>query len=387
MISLLKYHMRSVFVRWRSTVATILGIALVVAVFVMIQALAAGLEKSSGNTGDPRNLMVVRKGALAESTSVVTKEQINLIRYLPGIALDEKGAPLLSTDLLIVINQPRADLSGAANVLVRGVSKAGIQLRSQVTLTSGRWFEPGKREVVVSSRIASRIANLGLGQSFQTGGQVLTVVGHFDGNRSAFDSELWMDANEARDVFDREDFCSVLLRPQDEKSSAELIAALEGDRRLKMKAVKEVDYYKSQTASAAPIRLLGTFLAVVMSVGAVFAAMNTLYASVGARTREIGTLRVLGFRRRSILAGFLFEGAVLCGIGGVLGCLLALPIHGYSTGTIGFETFAETVFDFQITPELAGKGVLFSIILGLVGSFFPALRAARLPVIASLKAL
>ena len=162
---------------------------------------------------------------------------------------------------------------------------------------------------------------------------------------------------------------------------------LESEKRLKVKAVKEVDHYKEQTRSAVPIRYLGNFLAVVMSVGAVFAAMNTLYASVGARTREIGTLRVLGFRRRSILLGFMVEGVVLAFLGGLAGCCIALPLHGYSTGTIGWETFAETVFDFQITPPLLFQGIMFSLLLGLAGSFLPALRASRIPVIAALKSL
>ncbi len=387
MFSLLKYHVRSVFIRWRSTLATILGIALVVAVFVMVQALAVGLEKSSGNTGDARNLLITRKGALAESTSLITRAQLNIIRYLPGIARDTEGQPIVSADLLIVINLPRRNGEGAANALVRGVSPQGIQLRPQVSLVAGRWFVPGKREVVVSRRLAARFDRLGIGDTVRTSGQDFLVVGHFDGQRSAFDSEIWVAADEARGVFDREDYSSVLLRPESAAASAELVRLLEAERRLKVKAVSEVAYYSEQTKSALPIRILGNFLAIVMSVGAVFAAMNTLYASVGARTREIGTLRVLGFRRRSILGGFLFEGAVLAGIGGVIGCLLALPLHGYSTGTIGFETFAESVFDFQITPALALQGLVFSVCLGLVGSFFPALRASRLPVIASLKSV
>lgn len=387
MMHLFKYHFKSVVVRWRSTAATILGIALVVAVFVMVQSLAVGLEKSSSNTGDPRNLMVTRKGALAESTSLVTREQFNIIRYLDGVARDASGQPVASADLIVVINLPRRGTEGSANVLVRGISPQGRTLRPQVRLESGRWFEPGRREVVASARLAARFGKLQVGDTFSSAGQTLTVVGQFSAERSAFDSELWMDADEARSIYDREDFSSVLLRPSDEVASARVRAALEGDKRLKMKVVREVDYYREQTMTATPIRILGNFLAVVMSIGAVFAAMNTLYASVGARTREIGTLRVLGYRRRSILLGFLLEGALLALAGGALGCLLALPMHGYSTGTIGFETFAETVFDFQITPALLLRGLVFSLAVGLAGSLFPAFRAARLPVIASLKSV
>lgn len=387
MFPLLKYHIRSIFVRWRSTLATILGLALVIAVFVMVQSLATGIEKSSGNSGDPRNLLVTRQGALAETTSIVTREQFNIIRYLPGVAKDSAGQPIASGDVLIIINLPRKEIAGSANVMLRGIAPAGLALRPQVALVEGRWFVPGKREVVVSRRLSGRFANLQIGGNFKTGGVELTVVGIFDGQRSAFDSEIWLDSDEARSAFDRPDFSSVLVRPESDEALQQLRTTLEGNRRLKVKAVREVDYYKEQTRTAGPIRWLGNGLAIVMSIGALFAAMNTLYASVGARTREIGTLRVLGFRRRSILLGFLLEGALLAGISGVLGCLLALPMHGYSTGTFGWETFSEVVFDFQITPALAAKGIVFSIIVGLLGSFLPALRAARLPVISSLKAL
>ena len=387
MFNLFKYHFRSVIVRWRSTSATVLGLALVIAVFVMVQSLAVGIEKSSANTGDPRNFLIVRQGALAETTSIVTRDQFNILRYLPGVAHDASGQPIASADVLIIVNLPRKGDSGSANTMLRGIGPLGRDLRPQVQLVAGRWFDPGHREVVASRRLAGRFANLQIGDKFRTGGVDLTVVGLFDGNRSAFDSEIWLDAEEARSAFDRPDFSSALVRLESEDVAAILKKQLEGEKRLKMKVVREVDYYKEQTRAAGPIRWLGNGLAIVMSIGAIFAAMNTLYASVGARTREIGTLRVLGFRRRSILLGFLLEGAMLAGIAGVLGCLLALPMNGYSTGTLGWETFSEVVFDFQITPALAAKGVVFAIFVGILGSLLPALRAARLPVISSLKAL
>jgi len=387
MFRLFKYHFRSVIVRWRSTAATVLGLALVIAVFVMVQSLAVGIEKSSANTGDPRNFLIVRQGALAETTSIVTRDQFNILRYLPGVARDASGQPVASADVLVIINLPRKDGTGSANTILRGIGPLGRDLRPQVKLVAGRWFEPGHREVVASQRLAKRFANLQVGGKFHSGGVDLTVVGLFDGDRSAFDSEIWLDADEARSAFDRPDYSSALIRLENDNAATQLKKQLEGEKRLKMKVVREVDYYKEQTRTAGPIRWLGNGLAIVMSIGAIFAAMNTLYASVGARTREIGTLRVLGFRRRSILLGFLLEGAMLAGIAGVLGCLLALPMHGYSTGTLGFETFSEVVFDFQITPALAAKGIVFAIFVGILGSFLPALRAARLPVISSLKAL
>jgi len=385
-LHIFKYHIRSIFVRWRSSTATIAGLALVIAVFVMVQSLAVGIERSGANTGDPRNLLITRQGALSEATSVVTREQFNIVRYLPGLARDDSGTPIASGDTLIIINRPRRDGSGSANVMLRGIAPAGRALRPQATLVSGRWFIPGRREVVVSQRLANRFAQLGLGETFKTGGVELTVVGIFDAQRSAFDSEGWLDADEARGAFDRPDYSSMLVRLASEDALAQVRQAIESDRRLKVKVVREVDYYKEQTRSAGPIRWLGNGLAIVMSIGALFSAMNTLYASVGSRTREIGTLRVLGYRRRSILLGFLLEGSMLSAIGGAIGCAIAyMGWNGVSTGTFGQETFTEIVFDFQVSPALMGKAIVFAIVVGLIGSFLPALRAARLPVIASLK--
>ena len=383
----LKYNFRNVLVRWRATLATMLGIALLVAVYVLVQALAVGLQKSASNTGDPRNVMIVRKGSTAESSSQVSLAQLQTIRYCPQIAHDEQGVPILSADVITLISQPRIDGRGEANVSVRGLTPAGRQLRPQVKLISGRWFTPGQRVVTVSGKMARRFAGFQVGDTFRTAGNTLTVVGEFDGGSSAFDSEVWMDADEARSLFDRENYSSLLVRVTDPAAVQAITARIENDKRLPLRSETEVKYYSDQTATALPIRILGNFLATAMSVGAVFAAMNTMYASVGARTREIGTLRVLGFRRRSVLAGFILEGALLAAIGGALGCLLALPLDGYSTGTMSFNSFSETVFEFRITPWLATKGMIFSIIVGVIGSLLPALRASRLPVIAALKSV
>src|SRR3954454_15151770 len=349
----LTYNVRNVLVRWRATLATILGIALVVAVYVSVQAMATGLEKSSTNTGDPRNVMIVRKGSTAESSSVVMREQFKMIQYLPEIARDAQGNPIVSADLAVIINLPRRDGAGEANVTMRGVTPMGKELRPQVKLVNGRWFTPGKREAVVSMKMARRFSDTGIGEKFRTGGKDLTVVGWFDAGDSAFDSEIWMDADEARAIFDRENYCSVLARLANTNDIASFTNRVEADKRMALRADFETKYYAEQTSTAGPIKFLGSFLAVAMSIGAVFAAMNTMYAAVGARTREIGTLRVLGYRRRTILLSFLIEGALLALVGGVIGCALSFPMHGYSTGTMSFESFSETVFQFQITPLLA----------------------------------
>jgi putative ABC transport system permease protein len=381
------YNARNVFVRWRATLATVLGIALVVAVFVLVQALATGLEKSAMNTGDPRNLLIVRKGSTAESSSQVSLQQFQTIRYWPQIAHDEHNEPLVSADVVALISQTRLDGKGEANVSVRGVTPKGRFLRPQVKLVAGRWFDSGKREVVVSSSLARRFNHFQIGEKFKTAGNWLTVVGEFDGGGSAFDSEVWLDADEARAIFDRDRYSSVLVRAVSPQAAQEFSARIDADKRLPLRADSEVEYYAKQTATAMPIRILGNFLATAMSIGAIFAAMNTMYASVGARTREIGTLRVLGFRRRTILASFVLEGALLAAVGGGLGCLLALPMHGVSTGTMSFNTFSETVFQFRITPWLALKGITFAIVVGVIGSLLPAIRASRLPVIAALKSV
>jgi putative ABC transport system permease protein len=382
-----RYSFRNARVRWRSTLATVLGIALVVFVYILLQSLAAGIEKSSGNTGDPRNILIVRKGSTAESTSLITRETVREIRYFEEIARNDKGEPIISADVLVLVSQPRRDGSGEANVLLRGVTPQGIELRPQVRLSAGRWFEPGKREIVVSAKLARRFAKFAIGDTFKSGRAVFTIVGWLEGGGSAFDSECWLDADECRAMFDRDMYSSLIIRPVDDAAGDRLIQRIESDRRFKLKAEREVDYYRKQTMTAEPIKWIGRFLALMMSVGAVFAAMNTMYAAVGARTREIGTLRVLGFRRRAVVLALLTEGALLAFVGGLLGCLVAFRWNGYTTATMGFETFSEIIFQFTVTPALVVQGLFFAVIVGVVGTLFPAIRASRLPVIDALKAV
>ncbi len=389
----LQYNLRNALTRWRSTSSTVVGITVVVAVYVGVQTLAVGIEKVGANTGDPRNLLITRQGATSESASQVTLEQYQTVRYLPGIAKDASGEPLISADLTVVINTPRIDGSGNANTILRGISPRGIELRPQVHLTAGRWFTPGQREAVVSGRLASRFGNMQIGDSLEIGPNFVRIVGHFDGDRSAFDSELWMDSDEVRALFDRSNYSSLLVRVvPDPAQRAELLRRIDDDKRFKLRAQPEVQYYYNQTKSAEAFKQLGSFLAAAMSVGAIFAAMNTMYASVASRTREIGTLRVLGFSRRAVLLGFILEGSTLAVIGGVLGCALATGLslwlrwRGISIGSFNPQTFGETVFDLRVSPELLLKGIIFSALVGVLGSLLPALRAARLPVIAALKA-
>jgi putative ABC transport system permease protein len=212
------------------------------------------------------------------------------------------------------------------------------------------------------------------------------VVGIFEAGKTAYESEIWADADEVRDAFNRNFYGSALIRPVSAEDGAVLKETLEKDRVLSVRVLPEIDYYKDQTATAGPIQFMGGFLATIMSIGAAFSAMNTMYAAVGARTREIGTLRVLGFKRRSIYGSFLIESVLLAGLGGLLGCLLSLPLNGVATGTFSFTSFAEVAFEFRITPELLGKGMVFALVMGVLGGLLPARLAARKPVLEALKA-
>lgn len=382
----IRYNIRNLRVRWRLTLATALGVGLVVAVFIMVMALAQGLKATYVSTGDARNLLILRKGSTAESNSQITRDEVTRVRYLEGITRDEVGDPLMSAEIILLIYLDRIDGSGGANVLVRGMKQAGLALRPQARIVEGRMLQPGLRECVVSRRIADRFSSCGVGQSFRSGATEWHVVGIFDAARTAYESEIWIDADEARAVFHRNFFGSVLLRTESPAAAAALQQRLERDRNLQVRVLPEADYYKEQTQMAGPIQFMGGFLAVVMSIGAAFSSMNTMYAAIGARTREIGTLRVLGFKRREIYVSFLAESVLLALAGGLLGCLLALPLNGIATGTIGWNTFAEVAFEFRITPVLLAKGLAFALVMGVLGGLLPARLAARKPVLEALKA-
>ncbi|MCC6356981.1 MAG: ABC transporter permease [Verrucomicrobiae bacterium] len=382
----LSYNARSVAVRWRSSAATVLIIALVVAVCLVLQAMAQGIVSSTSATGDPGNVIVVRKGSTAESSSIVTRAQAQRVRFLPQIQRDARREPIASSEVVVLSNLRRIG-GGEANVSLRGISPAGRSLRPQVRLVQGRWFTPGRREVVVSARLAPRFEGLGLGGQFKSGPHSLTVTGVFEARGTAFESEIWLDADEARSLFDRDQFSSVVLRVPDPSDQLALKAALESDKQLRLLALPEPEYYAKLTTSAGPIRFLGYFLAATLSVGAVFAAMNAMYAIIGRRTREVGTLRILGYPRRVIMLGFLVEGGLLALVGGTLGCAIAIPFNWVTTSTISFDTFSEIVFEFQITPWLIAQALAFSFAIGVAGSFLPALRVARLPVITAVKAV
>ena len=384
----LRYNLRSLVIRWRSTVATALGIALVVAVFVMVMALARGLVATYISTGDPRNLLVLRKGSTAESSSQITRDEVRQIRYLSGIARNADGEPLASPEIQVLVQMVRRNQAGSAHVLLRGLGSVGIELRPHVQIRAGRMFQPGLNECIVSQRIAQRFVGCQIGDRFPGGKAQWTVVGIFDAAKSAYESEIWVDADEARAAFNRSFYGSILLRPVADNAAVDTLTnRMESNRDLSVRVLPETEYYKEQTNTGAPIQFLGKFLAIVMSIGAVFSAMNTMYAAVGARSREIGTLRVLGYKRRDIYVSFLIESLLLALLGGVLGCLMALPLNGLATGTLSWNSFTEVAFEFRITGELLAKGMVFALVMGALGGLLPARLAARKPVLDALRSI
>ena len=381
----LKYNLRNLVVRKVSTLMTVGTVALVVAVFIALMSLANGLNRSLISTGSPENLLVIRQGSPTEVGSQVTRQAFQLIQTLPGVARDTQGNPLASAEECVLVNLPRRGSGQPSNVLVRGVSDTGFAIRPQVKLVSGRMFKPGVSEAIVSSKTAERFSSTGLGESIHVGRGDWTVVGLFDAGGTAFDSEIWADVDVVRNAFDRQDYSSVLVRAESVATRTQLANRIEGEQRLKLETKPEIAYYEEQSGAGAPLKALGVFVSIILGVGASFGGMNTMYAAVANRTREIGTLRALGFSRGSIMTSFVIESIIIALIGGIIGCLLALPVNGIATGTMNFRTFSELTFSFQITPDLLASALIFAAFLGLLGGLLPSRMASRLPIIKALR--
>jgi putative ABC transport system permease protein len=379
------YNLRNLVVRKTTTVMTALGIALTVAVLLAMMALLSGLDSTLSSSGDPLQILVLRKGSESELVSNFTRGQFQDLKFKPGIARTANGDPMASLEVVTVINLASVDAPEGMNVTLRGLSPIGIQMRSGLHISSGRWFEPGKREVVVGKSIAQRYPGAALGKQLSFGRGLWRVVGIMDAGNSAQNSEIFGDLNQiSSDLQRMEVLSSALVRATDAASAAALINSINDDQRLNMNAISEKQYYALQTVSAAPIKFLGIFVAIIMAIGSSFAAMNTMYAAVARRAREIGTLRVLGFSRGSILFSFFVESVLLAGLGGILGCLLVFPLNGLTTG-IGSTTFAELAFAFRVTPQIMLAGILFAVILGAAGGLFPARMAAKKEILVALR--
>ena len=381
----LKYNIRYLTTRWTGTLMTALTFGLVVAVFIIVMSLAQGIERALVSSGNPLNVLIMRPGVQAEGQSAVTVNQFQIVRNYPGIAKDAKGEPLVAPEALVLINKPKEPDGKPSNLLIRGIHPQALKMRPEAKIIAGRMFKPGLREVVVARPISGRFRNMKLGDTPMLGRGKWTIVGVFNAQGTAFDSEMWADYQELIQEFDLKAYNTVLVRALDPAAVQQIRRLVDEDRRLKLTAKTELQYYQDQTQTAAPLKAFGVFLAVMMSIGACFAGMNTMYASVANRVREIGTLRILGFTPLSILVCFLIESIVLATAGGLLGCLFSLPINGLATGTTNFETFSEIVFYFSITPRLMLMGLVFAVIMGTIGGILPAFSAARQPIMKSLR--
>jgi putative ABC transport system permease protein len=359
---------------------------MVVAVFVMTLAIAQGFRATLVASGSPANAIVLRKSSTAETTSGVPRSDVPIVASLPQVARGPDGRPLASPELVTVIALPRQTDDQPANVPVRGVAPQAFEVRDTLKFVEGRRFTPGTREINAGKLAVGRFKGLTLGSDVKFGSATWKVVGVFTADDASFESEVWGDVDLMQPAFQRTGYQSMTVKLADPSMFDSFKAAVEGDPRLYLTAAREQEYYAEQSrAMTTVIRVFGTFVTLILSIGAVFGAMNTMYAAVAYRTREIGTLRALGFSQLRIVSAFLAESVALALIGGVIGCILALPVHGLSTGTTNFSSFTEVAFKFRITPGLLAGGLIFSVVMGTVGGLLPAIRAARIPVARALR--
>jgi putative ABC transport system permease protein len=355
-------------------------------------ALLAGLRQAFVSSGDPQNVLVLRKGSTAELSGGFDASLFPTLKNLPGIAKDSKGEPLASGEWVVVIVLPRKDGTGEVNVTVRGMMEDGLEMRQlpkenpRVKKVAGEWFRPGQREVVVSRSIQRRFANCNVGDTIRFGKGDWKVVGIFDAGGSSYDSEVWGDVNQMASDFDRQGaFASAYLRATDASAANALKNAVSDDQWLKLDGMLETDYYAKQTSSGGPIKVVGYIVGIIMGIGSIFAAMNTMYAAVAYRSREIATLRVIGFSRPSILTSFVFESLVLSLLGGLVGIVLMLPFNGMTTGTSNQVTFSEVVFALRMTPQVVLAALVFALVMGFFGGLAPAWHAARQNILTALR--
>ena len=383
----LSYNIRNVRVRWQVTLLAISGIALVVAVFSILLSMSAGFQMALRATGRPDNALIVQRGSASELTSGIRIDDRNTILADDRIARRPDGSPMASWEWVVVMSLPKVDNGGSTNVTLRAVTPQAFEVRGGIDLVEGRNFQPGLDEVIVGRKIMGRIEGLKLGQQVKYMDKRFTVVGVFESQGGAFESEIWGDFNVMGAMFQRgAGSNSVVVRMKDASQIPALDKWIRSQPQMQLQAVPEPKYYSDQAGPlAAILKGLAAFVAFVMGVGAVFGAMNTMYAIVASRTREIGTLRALGFSRFSILSSFVMESMVLALLAGAIGCLLALPMNGFSTGTAQTQSFSEVAFSFRLTPGIIMTGMVFAGAMGLIGGLLPALRAARMPITRALR--
>jgi putative ABC transport system permease protein len=380
----LTYNLRNLVVRRTTTLMTALGIALTVAVLLAVLALVNGLRVTLATSGDPRHVLVMRKGATSELTSLVTRTQFQDLKFKPGIATGSDGQPLASLELITIISLEAEGSGTGDNVTIRGLMPAGIAMRHNVKLIAGRWFGQGVNEAVVGKALSDNYPAARIGKKLRMGRSDWEIVGVMDAGRGAQESEIWGDTNQVAADWNRVLYMSsALVEATDASAAKALVNSINDDTRLDAGAELEQDYFARQTQSATPIEYTGIFVAIIMAVGSSFAAMNTMYAAVARRAREIGTLRVLGFSKLSILTSFWVESVLLAGLGGVIGCLLVLPLNGVTT-EVG-ANFSQLAFGFHVTPGSMAAGIVFAVALGSVGGLFPAAAAAKKEILTALR--
>ena len=383
------YNLRSVKARWTSAIVAVVGIAGTVGVFVAMLSLARGFKATLVSSGSPDNAIVMRAGATSEMTGGVGIDTVKIIQDKPGIALSADG-PLMTPEIVLVAPIPLISTGTDANVEVRGVSKNVLEIRRNIKILQGRMFTPGLYEIVVGKNANISYAGLTLGNTISLGSGHWKIVGIFDAGGSSFDSEIWGDAHLIGPAYNRPDtfFQSVTVHLASRDTLQGLKDAATADPRLNVDVTREIDYYAKQSNRLTTlITVLGGMVAAIMAIGAVFGALNTMYSAVAERGREIATMRALGFGGPSVVFSFVIEALLIAFVGGLIGCLAVIPLNGLTTGAMNLQTFSHVAFAFKVTPELLVKGVVFALVMGLIGGFLPAVRAAQLPVATALREL
>lgn len=383
------YNLRSVRVRWTSSIVAVLGIAGTVGVFVAMLAMARGFRATMVSSGSPSNALIMRAGSNTEMVGSVTLEQVHIIQTAPGIARGPNG-PLVSPEVVVIAPFPLKATGTPANVQVRGVSPRALEVRPTIRIDQGRFLNPGLNELFVGKNALKTYVGLDLGSTVKFNGGTWTVVGIFDSDGSSFDSEIWCDAVILDQIYQRpvNIYQSVTARLNSPDGFQALKDTFTSDPRMTVSVDREIDYYAKQSGMLTTlIETIGSMIAFVMGIGAVLAALNTMYSAVSERSREIAAIRALGFSSGSIAISFMVEATIIAAIGGIIGCLCALPLNGFTTSTLNFQTFSSLAFAFRVTPFVLMAGMIFALLMGIVGGTPPAIRAARRPISAALRGL
>jgi putative ABC transport system permease protein len=385
----ISYNFRSIKERWTSTIVAILGIAGTVGVFVAMLSMARGFKATLVASGSPGNALVMRAGSTTEMMGGITLDSVRIVQDAPGVARDSEG-PLITQEVVGVMPIPLISTGTDANVQVRGVSPNVLRIRTFAKIVQGRMFQPGLTEVVVGRNATRTYTGLTVGNTIDFGGQRWKVVGIFDAGGSSFDSEIWCDAHIFSQVLKRPDniFQSATVHLVSPAAFPQFKDAVTSDPRLNVDVIREIDYYaKQSTAMTQLITVLGGLVAAIMAIGAIFGALNTMYSAVSERGREIATMRALGFSSFNVILSFLFEALVISFLAGIIGCVAVLPLNGWTTSTMNFQTFSNIAFAFKITFGLLVMGVIFALVMGVLGGLLPAVRAAVRPVAVALREL